>query len=481
LRLLGYEIRVTKALPVLSRVSENRGGWHPWSIIREPYTGAWQRNDEWTVDTVLANPTVFACVTLIAQDVGKLRPRLVELEGGIWTETTSPAFSPILRKPNAFQNYIQFKETWVTSKLIRGNTYVLKQRDRRGIVTRLHVLDPSRVKPLVSSDGAVYYELAADNIPGIEEVVTVPADEIIHDRMNCLFHPLVGIAPLYACGLAADMGQKILSSSDSFFANGASPSGILTAPATIPPETAKRLKEHWDSQYTGDNSGKVAVLGDGLKFEPMRMTSVDAQLTEQLEATAEMICTAYHVPPFKIGLGSAPTMANVAAVENQKYYSDCLQAHIESYELLMDDALGIGEATPLDGGKILGVELDLDSLFRMDEGTLMTTLDVGVGAGIISPNEARKRIGLKPVEGGESPMAQQQNYSLAALAKRDAQDDPFATAQGNGSDDDSEEPEDTADEEVIEDEDDTEERALTDALVRKGLRASFRDRLRKVA
>jgi len=44
----------------------------------------------------------------------------------------------------------------------------------------------------------------------------------------------------------------------------------------------------------------------------------------------------------------------------------------------------------------------------------------------MSPNEGRSKLDLKPVDGGESPYLQQQNYSLAALAKRDAQADPFA-------------------------------------------------------
>ena len=42
------------------------------------------------------------------------------------------------------------------------------------------------------------------------------------------------------------------------------------------------------------------------------------------------------------------------------------------------------------------------------------------------PNEARAEIGLQPVAGGDTPYLQQQNYSLAALAKRDAKDDPFS-------------------------------------------------------
>ena len=49
-----------------------------------------------------------------------------------------------------------------------------------------------------------------------------------------------------------------------------------------------------------------------------------------------------------------------------------------------------------------------------------------VGAGIKSPNESRRRFDLTPAKGGESPYLQQQNFSLAALAKRDAQADPFA-------------------------------------------------------
>jgi hypothetical protein len=44
----------------------------------------------------------------------------------------------------------------------------------------------------------------------------------------------------------------------------------------------------------------------------------------------------------------------------------------------------------------------------------------------MSPNEGRAKFDLKPVAGGDNPYLQQQNYSLEALAKRDAQADPFA-------------------------------------------------------
>ena len=71
-----------------------------------------------TGESALAHHAVWACITLISCDIGKLRPKLVEQDDdGIWSEFESPAFSPVLRKPNDFQNYIQFKEHWALSKL----------------------------------------------------------------------------------------------------------------------------------------------------------------------------------------------------------------------------------------------------------------------------------------------------------------------------------------------------------------------------
>lgn len=433
MRLFGKQFPRAKATAPssLSPVpTSNRGnwGWWPFGIVQEPFAGAFQRDIAWTNDTVLAHHAVYSCVTLISNDVGKLRPKLVQLsEDGIWTETKSSSFSPVLRRPNRYQNYIQFKEWWTTSKLLRGNAYALKRRDDRNIVDRLYLLDPQRVVVMVAPDGSIYYSLKADNLTGLMDVTKiVPASEIIHDRMNCLFHPLVGISPLFACGLAANMGLKILDNSSHFFSNGSNPGGVLTAPATIPQATADRIKEHWEKNYTGENSGKVAVLGDGLSFEPMRMTNEDSQLIEQLKFTAEMVAGAFHVPLFKIQAGAVPTNTNTEVLNNI-YYSDCLQSHIEQWELCMDEGLGIGEESPKEGGRIYGVELDIDSLIRMDKGAQMASLKEGVGAGIIKPNEARRRIDLPPVPGGDTPYLQQQNYGLEALARRDAMEGAPAT------------------------------------------------------
>ena len=62
----------------------------------------------------------------------------------------------------------------------------------------------------------------------------------------------------------------------------------------------------------------------------------------------------------------------------------------------------------------------------MDTATLVESEAKAVAGGIKSPNEARKRLNLPPVKGGDTPYLQQQNFSLAALDRRDQSDDPFA-------------------------------------------------------
>lgn len=421
MRIFGFDLSLKRAplAPVSNR------GWYPL-IVREPYTGAWQRNDEWTVDSVLGFPGIYACITLIANDIAKLRPRLVELRNNIWVEAQSNAFSPLLRRPNHYQNHIQFKQWWMASKLAHGNTYALIRRDGRGVPDALYILDPTRVMPMVSPDGSVFYSLQSESLAGVSEAIMVPASEIIHDRINCLFHPLVGVSPIFAAGNAANIGLRIQSNASGFFGNGSQPSGILTAPGAISDDTAARLKEQWTSNYGGANAGKIAVVGDNLKFEQMRMSAVDSQLIEQLKWTAEIACAVFHVPPYKIGVGQLPSYQNVQSLQ-QDYYNTCLQSLIEEFEQCMDDALGIGYGVKTSEGRELGVELDLRGLLRMDTLTQVDVITKKIAGSVCTINEGRAEMDLPPVPGGDSVWMQQQNYSLQALQERDASADPFGT------------------------------------------------------
>jgi len=409
------------AQKALNSVPYHGGSWYP--LVRESFGGAWQRDVKVDFNSVLSFHADFSCRTLIASDIAKPRIKLMAKgEDGVWQETTNSAYSPVLRKPNPFQNRIQFLESWMLSKLQHGNTYVLKERHGGGGVTALYVLDPNRVKPLVADDGSVFYQLASDNIAGLTTDIIVPAREIIHDRFNCMFHPLVGMSPIYANALAATQGLHIQKQSARLFRNASQPGGVLVAPGRIDPANAERMKAKFEAEFTGENAGRIAVLGDGLKYEKIAMSAVEGQVIEQLKWTAQVVCSTYHVPPYKIGEGQVPANGNVQAL-NLEYYTQCLQIHIESIELCLDEGLGLGEN--------LGTELDLKTLLRMDTQTQMTVAKDGVTAGIYSPDEARRDFDLPPVPGGNTPYLQHQNYSLSALAKRDAKPDPFQKDSGS--------------------------------------------------
>ncbi|MFG5862715.1 phage portal protein [Metapseudomonas sp. CR1201] len=400
-RLLGF--RTASEEKSLSQVPAYRG-W--WPIVRESFSGAWQRNQEERLDSLLQYPTLYACVSRIATDIGKLPFALKAKDSkGIWAEVENPAYSPVLRKPNHYQTAQQFREYWALSKLSQGNTYALKERDSRNVVVGLYILDPCRVMPLVSDSGEVFYQLYTDNLnllPDLDGQLIVPASEIIHDRCICPFHPLIGLPPIAAAHWPALKNMRILKSSAEFFANNAQPSGILSAPGAISDGTADRLKTYWNENFTGSNAGKVAVVGDGLQFVSLASKSVDSQMVEQLRYSDEQICQPFGIPPFKVGLGTIPSGLGVDAI-NQLYYDDALQSHIQAMETLITEGLN---ATPYK------VDMDESVLMRMDAGKKAEYHRTLIDGSIETINDARLEFNLPPLAGGDTVYMQQQDFPL---------------------------------------------------------------------
>lgn len=387
-------------------------GGDSWRTIHEPFTGAWQKNEEIEISKhdQMRHHAVFACVSLISRDIGKLKIQTKAPIGGVKQPIKSKA-SDLLAKPNNYQTTQQFLEAWVTSKATTGNAYIWKVRDIYGDIWRMYVLNPERVKPLVDENGGIYYQVKRDVLFNIDDDLILPASEIIHDRFNCFYHPLVGLSPITACALSASQGVNIQRNASTFFGNQSRPSGILVAPGSISESTATEIKNNWQANYTGTGTGKTAVLGDGMTYHTISVSAADAQLVEQLKLSGEIVCTAFSVPAFKIGLGTMPGGLKPSDL-NELYYSDCLQPLLEAIENLLNENLDLEPEVE--------VEFNLKGLIRMDSTSQMAYLNIGISSSIISPNEARAELGYSPVDGGDSPMIQQQNYSLAALAARDA-------------------------------------------------------------
>lgn len=428
MNLLGFEITRRKAQGLQS-VSSSYGSWlsNIFGPIREPYAQAWQHNVELApTQTLLSFSAVYACIRGISSDIAKMRVKLSEDDDGIWTEITqNQPWLPVLRKPNGYQSRADFFESWMISKLMYGNTYVLKIReDRRGIVTGMHVLHPNCVKPLVAADGSVYYEIREDFLAqtplvdalSVEGRIVIPPSEIMHDLMMPLWHPKVGISPLYACALSGTVGNNIENNSAFFFQNRAMPGGVLEAPGAVSDDTVRQLKADWQSNFTGVNRGKVAVLADGLKFSAMNpMTAEAAQQTEQLKFAVEDVARAFGYPIWKLS-GTTPPYTKPA--EGQVlYFSDCLQIHIVKIEESLDNGLEL----PLG----MHTELDVEELLRMDRQALYETLNAA--GKFLTLDEQRFEANKGKIKGGNTVYKQEQEHAVEALFNRDQSDDPFGT------------------------------------------------------
>lgn len=143
MRLFGLKLSIRKSLtPVHSGGwLGNNTSWFP--VVSESSAGAWQRGETIEAKTALAHSAVFACVSLIASDIGKLPARFTERQAGYWAPLEHD-YDQLIRKPNHYQNRIQFFSEWISSKLLYGNSYVLKTQNSNGKVTALRLLDPRK-------------------------------------------------------------------------------------------------------------------------------------------------------------------------------------------------------------------------------------------------------------------------------------------------------------------------------------------------
>ena len=147
---------------------------------------------------------------------------------------------------------------------------------------------------MIADNGDVFYQinyplannLLPENYPA--QNLILPANEIIHDRMNCFHHQLIGVPPICAAHWPMVKNLKILKNATKFFENGANPGGILTAPAGMSETDANAVKDYWNTNFSGTNSGKIAVIGADMKYTAFAFKAADSQLVEQMQPFVEL-------------------------------------------------------------------------------------------------------------------------------------------------------------------------------------------------
>ena len=369
--------------------------------------GTWQMFGRSSVAPELtAFSAVYACVSIISQDVAKLPMQVTRKDGrGIPIVQDGDYYAQLMQEPNDYQTGPDFMQLFVLSYLLQGNSYAYCKRNRRGEVSEMHVLDPRRTTPWVEPSGEVFYRCGANMLAGLKGGELIHQRDIIHHRLPLTAgFPLMGVTPIYAAAASSGVGLRILTNSESFFANSAQPGGALQTDRSLDRETKARWLSDWQALYSAGRSGKPAILDGGMKWQPLTMTALDAQLIEQLRFSVEDVGRVFRVPPFMLGDTTKTTYRNSEQLA-RAYLSGCLSFHLEAL------ARRFARTFTLTGD--WGLKFDLSQMLRAEIDVRFDGYQKALAAGWLTPNEARAAEGLEPVEGGDEPHIQSQYVPLS--------------------------------------------------------------------
>lgn len=372
--------------------------------------------------------TVNACINSYAQTIAQLPGRhMRERPGGGADPVTTSALSRILRFPNAYQTRSDFVVNLVTQLLQTGNAYAWARRNDRQEVESLHLMPARGVEPWVDPDtGTIFYALSENWLAGqaTPPDYLVPARDVLHVRVRTHpARPLQGISPISWAAMAIASNTAISATQAHFFNNASQPSGFLSTKEKLDAVQMAALRAAWEDRAAGVAAGYVPILGGGLEFQQLGITSQDSQLVEAFGMSVADIARAFGVPLPIIGDLQNATFNNVENLIGL-WLSQGLGFYVEHIETALDKFFAL-PATEY-------VELDTDVLMRTAFKDRIEGLAKAIQGGLYSPDEARAREGLPPAPDGfgKEPRLQAQVVPLSA-AGQPAQSAPTPPAPAN--------------------------------------------------
>ncbi len=400
------------------------GTWFQLGNIED----GWQRNLSLSTG-VSRVPAVYACVMAISRAISQCYPKHVREVGDGFEEVTTSAAYRVLMQPNDYQTTPGFLLNLVSTALFEGEAFAIATRNARFEIDSLHLLPRGVCSPIVDPETKEYFYAVGESplAPGGADFIA-PARDILHLKFHTPRHPLIGETPIKAAALAIGINVALSQSQAAFFANMNRPSGILSTDATLSKEQMQALRAAFEEQSKGMAAGRIPILGGGLKFSPMSISSQDAELIQAQRMSIEDICRVFGVPPPLVGDLSHATLNNAETLI-QHFLAISLGSYLEHIERTFDKLFNLSLPDY--------VELDTQALLRTDFAGRIEALQKGVNGGIFTPNEARRREGMSPIEGGDAVYMQRQMTPIdklgdlldAETARAEAQADSSANVR----------------------------------------------------
>lgn len=269
---------------------------------------------------------VYSCVRILAEAIAGLPLHVYRYnsDGGKEKAIDHSLYLILHDEPNPEMSSFVFRETLMTHLLLWGNAYAQIIRNSKGEVMALYPLMPNKMSVDRDENGQLYYQYlrSIDEVGGKSETVILKPTDVLHIP-GLGFDGLVGYSPIAMAKNAIGLAIATEEYGAKFFANGAAPSGVLEHPGTI--KDPQRVREAWQSQFGGSqNSGKIAVLEEGMKYTPISISPEQAQFLETRKFQINEIARIFRVPPHMVGDLEKSSFSNIEqqSLEFVKYTLD---------------------------------------------------------------------------------------------------------------------------------------------------------------
>lgn len=333
---------------------------------------------------------VYACVNAISETTASL-PLILFRRNGEDREraTDHPLYSVLHDQANEQQTALEFREWMQACVLLRGNGFAKIIRGNDGQVRELLPLQPDRVTVL-RVGGKIAYDYT--DLDG--KVHRLLAHEVLHLRHRTGDDAVLGVSPITAARCVIGLAIAEAEHGSATFTNGARLSGILKFPQKLKPDQRAALKTSWDSQYSGgSNSGKTAILEEGVDYQTVSMTLEDAEWIAARQFSVEEVARLFRVPPTVIGDLRHGNYSNSVEMARQ-FVTMTLRRHLVAWEQAISKQL-LTDA----GRRAYFAEHQVEGLLRGDAANRADFYEKGIRAGWLLPSEARRLENLPTIDG----------------------------------------------------------------------------------
>ena len=330
---------------------------------------------------------VYACVRILSESIAGLPVHLYQYvdSGSKQKAIEHPLYRLLHDEPNPEMTSFVFRETLMTHLLLWGNAYAQIIRNGKGQVVALYPLMPNRMSVDRDNKGRLFYQyqMQDSDAPTAKSgtVILKPSDVLHIPGLG--FDGLVGYSPIAMAKNAIGLSIATEEYGAKFFANGATPGGLLEYPGTV--KDPDRVRESWNKGFSGSqNAGKVAILEEGMKYTPISIAPEQAQFLETRKFQINEIARIFRIPPHMIGDLEKSSFSNIEqqSLEFVKYTLDPWVARWEQ-------AIIRSLLTPDEKAHYF-VKFNVDGLLRGDYQSRMNGYATARQNGWMSANDIRE-------------------------------------------------------------------------------------------